>query len=43
MQKDKLQAMDLKDTSERLANSLKLVKQNIALVAAKLAIQSLEA
>ncbi|XXG87068.1 hypothetical protein AAC387_Pa11g1850 [Persea americana] len=43
LQKEKLQAMDLKDTSERLANSVKFVKKNIALVAAKLAIQSIEA
>ncbi|XP_058089893.1 uncharacterized protein LOC131236616 isoform X2 [Magnolia sinica] len=43
LQREKLQAMDLKDRPERLANSLQLVKQQIAVVAAKLAIQSLEA
>ncbi|XP_077231587.1 ATP-dependent protease La (LON) domain protein isoform X4 [Tasmannia lanceolata] len=43
LQREKLRAMDLDDTSERLANSIELVKNNIAMVAAKLAIQSLEA
>lgn len=43
LQKEKLQAMDLKDTSERLANSIELVNENVAIVVAKLAIQSLGA
>jgi hypothetical protein len=34
--------MDLKDTLQRLDNSLDLVNENISMVAAKLAIQSLE-
>lgn len=34
--------MDVKDTWERLENSLKLVTDNISMVAAKLAIQSVE-
>ncbi|KAL3574194.1 hypothetical protein D5086_024807 [Populus alba] len=38
----KLRAMDLKDTLQRLDNSLDLVNENISMVAAKLAIQSLE-
>lgn len=42
LQKEKLRAMDVKDTWERLENSLKLVKDNISMVAAKLAIQSVE-
>ncbi|XP_043711595.1 uncharacterized protein LOC122660377 isoform X3 [Telopea speciosissima] len=42
LQRDKLRAMEIKVTSERLENSIKLVKQNISVVAAKLAIQSLE-
>ncbi|KAJ4966364.1 hypothetical protein NE237_018213 [Protea cynaroides] len=42
LQREKLKAMQIKETSERLENSIKLVKQNISMVAAKLAIQSLE-
>ncbi|WCJ44199.1 ATP-dependent protease La (LON) domain protein [Euphorbia peplus] len=42
LQRRKLKAMDLKDTARRLESSLELVNENISLVAAKLAIQSLE-
>lgn len=42
LQKEKLNAMDVKETPERLENSLKFVKKNISMLAAKLAIQSLE-
>ncbi|PKI57522.1 uncharacterized protein LOC116204041 [Punica granatum] len=42
LQKEKLQAMDVRDTIRRLDDSLRLVKENISVVAAKLAIQSLE-
>ncbi|XP_034896945.1 uncharacterized protein [Populus alba] len=42
LQQQKLRAMDLKDTLQRLDNSLDLVNENISMVAAKLAIQSLE-
>ncbi|XP_042507193.1 uncharacterized protein LOC122083447 isoform X2 [Macadamia integrifolia] len=42
LQREKLRAMEINVTSERLENSIKLVKQNISVVAAKLAIQSLE-
>ncbi|CAK7344785.1 unnamed protein product [Dovyalis caffra] len=42
LQQQKLRAMDLKDTLQRLDNSLELVNENISMVAAKLAIQSLE-
>lgn len=42
LQREKLRAMDVKDTRERLENSLKLVKDNISMIAAKLAIQSVE-
>lgn len=38
----KLRAMEVKETFQRLNDSLKLVKENISIVAAKLAIQSLE-
>ncbi|KZV50908.1 hypothetical protein F511_10479, partial [Dorcoceras hygrometricum] len=42
LQNAKLKAMDTKDTLERLDISMVLVKKNISMVAAKLAIQSLE-
>lgn len=42
LQREKLKAMEITDTQERLEKSMKLVKDNIAVVAAKLAIQSLE-
>lgn len=42
LQQLKLRAMDLKDTLQRLEVSLDIVKENISMVAAKLAIQSLE-
>ncbi|KAK9929679.1 hypothetical protein M0R45_026768 [Rubus argutus] len=42
LQQEKLKAMELKDTLQRLDNSLQFVKDNISMVAAKLAIQSLE-
>ncbi|KAF5456885.1 hypothetical protein F2P56_026314 [Juglans regia] len=42
LQRLKLEAMDLKDTYQRLEDSLEIVKENISMVAAKLAIQSLE-
>lgn len=42
LQKMKLRAMDIKDTLERLEDSILYVQDNISLVAAKLAIQSLD-
>ncbi|GLU06711.1 hypothetical protein SLE2022_237140 [Rubroshorea leprosula] len=42
LQGEKVKAMELKDTLQRLESSLELVKDNISMVAAKLAIQSLE-
>ncbi|KAM1738293.1 hypothetical protein ACFX11_014131 [Malus domestica] len=42
LQLEKLRAMELKDTVQRLDNSLEFVKDNISMVAAKLAIQSVE-
>ncbi|XP_041018594.1 uncharacterized protein LOC121260691 isoform X3 [Juglans microcarpa x Juglans regia] len=42
LQRLKLEAMDLKDTYQRLEDSLEIVKEKISMVAAKLAIQSLE-
>ncbi|XP_050212763.1 uncharacterized protein LOC126664424 isoform X2 [Mercurialis annua] len=42
LQQLKLKAMDVKDTLQRLDNSLQIVNENILMVAAKLAIQSLE-
>lgn len=42
LQSKKLKAMELKDTLERLDQSLELNKENISVVAARLAIQSLE-
>ncbi len=42
LQRQKLRAMVLKDTLQRLEHSLEIVKENISMVAAKLAIQSLE-
>ncbi|XP_015576436.1 uncharacterized protein LOC8281377 isoform X2 [Ricinus communis] len=42
LQQLKLKAMDVKDTLQRLDDSLQLVNENICMVAAKLAIQSLE-
>ncbi|XP_071925413.1 uncharacterized protein [Coffea arabica] len=41
LQEEKLKAMDGKDTLERLRNSLEFVNNNISVVAAKLALQSL--
>ncbi|WOH00515.1 hypothetical protein DCAR_0519880 [Daucus carota subsp. sativus] len=41
LQKEKLNAMDIKETLERLEMSLKLANNNISVVVAKLAIQSL--
>ncbi|XWS23419.1 hypothetical protein CRYUN_Cryun28dG0012600 [Craigia yunnanensis] len=41
LQEEKIKAMNLKDTMQRLDNSLELIKENISMVAAKLAIQSL--
>ncbi|XP_008803882.1 uncharacterized protein LOC103717332 [Phoenix dactylifera] len=41
LQSEKLRAMDSRDTLERLCNGIKFTKQNINMVAAKLAIQSL--
>ncbi|CAL1409939.1 unnamed protein product [Linum trigynum] len=41
LQQEKLRAMDMRDTLKRLDGSLKLISQNISMVAAKLAIQSL--
>ncbi|XP_019180772.1 PREDICTED: uncharacterized protein LOC109175862 isoform X1 [Ipomoea nil] len=43
LQKEKLRAMHMKDTMERLDLSSRYVRDNISLVAAKLAIQSLDA
>ncbi|CAN8314245.1 unnamed protein product [Cochlearia groenlandica] len=42
LQQDKLKAMDMKDTIERLDLSMGLIKDNISSIAAKLAIQSLD-
>lgn len=42
LQKKKLRAMDIRDTLERLEDSIGYVQENISLVAAKLAIQSLD-
>ncbi|KAI0528541.1 hypothetical protein KFK09_001083 [Dendrobium nobile] len=42
LQKEKLRAMDSRDTLDRLNVGIKVAKQNTALTAAKLAIQSLE-
>ncbi|XP_010461302.1 PREDICTED: uncharacterized protein LOC104742037 isoform X2 [Camelina sativa] len=42
LQQEKLKAMDMKDTVERLELSMTLIKENISSVAAKLAIQSLD-
>ncbi|KAI3763098.1 hypothetical protein L1987_53548 [Smallanthus sonchifolius] len=41
LQKEKLKAMDIKETLERLETSLSFVKNNVSMTAAKLAIQSL--
>ncbi|KAJ8747309.1 hypothetical protein K2173_012957 [Erythroxylum novogranatense] len=41
LQKQKLRAMDAKDTLQRLDDSLKLINENISLIVAKLAIQSI--
>lgn len=41
LQSEKLRAMDSRDTLERLCNGIEFTKQNINMVAAKLAIQSL--
>ncbi|XP_022875974.1 uncharacterized protein LOC111394402 isoform X3 [Olea europaea var. sylvestris] len=41
LQKEKVRAMEMKDTVERLNKSIELVKNNINTVAAKLAIQSI--
>ncbi|KAF8100782.1 hypothetical protein N665_0217s0009 [Sinapis alba] len=42
LQLEKLKAMDIKDTMERLKLSMGLIKENISSIAAKLAIQSLD-
>lgn len=42
LQEEKLRAMDLKDTRQRLEHSLELIKESISTVAAKLAIQTVE-
>ncbi|ESQ38892.1 hypothetical protein EUTSA_v10001819mg [Eutrema salsugineum] len=42
LQQEKLKAMDMKDTIERLELSMALIKENISSVAAKLAIQYLD-
>ncbi|VVA94309.1 unnamed protein product [Arabis nemorensis] len=42
LQQEKLKAMDMKDTIERLELSMGLIKENISSIAAKLAIQSLD-
>ena len=42
LQGERLKAMDAIDTRERLDLSLKFVRENISMLAAKLAIQSLE-
>ncbi|XP_031267479.1 uncharacterized protein LOC116125906 isoform X2 [Pistacia vera] len=42
LQREKVTAMDLRDTKRRLNHSLQFLNDNISLVAAKLAIQSLE-
>lgn len=42
LQREKMIAMDVRDTLERLKRSIQLAKDNISILAAKLAIQSLE-
>lgn len=42
LQDEKIKAMNVKDTMQRLENSLELIRENMSMVAAKLAIQSLE-
>ena len=42
LQQEKVKAMDLRDTKQRLNNSLEFVKGSISMLAAKLAIQALE-
>ncbi|KAL3638681.1 hypothetical protein CASFOL_016588 [Castilleja foliolosa] len=42
LQREKLRAMDVKDTVERLEISMAVARNNISMLAAKLAIQSLE-
>ncbi|KAH9671770.1 MDIS1-interacting receptor like kinase 2 [Citrus sinensis] len=42
LQQEKLKAMDLRDTKQRLNNSLEFVKGKISMLSAKLAIQALE-
>ncbi|KAL9858698.1 putative Lon, substrate-binding domain, PUA-like superfamily [Arabidopsis thaliana] len=42
LQQEKIKAMDMKDTIERLELSMGLIKENISSIAAKLAIQSLD-
>ncbi|XP_068648658.1 uncharacterized protein [Aristolochia californica] len=42
LRREKLRAMDVENTLDRLSSSLKLMKQSTAMLAAKLAIQSLE-
>ncbi|KAL9173488.1 hypothetical protein ABFS82_03G118000 [Erythranthe guttata] len=42
LQREKLAAMDIRDTIERLDKSIELTKHNISMSAAKLAIQSLD-
>ncbi|XP_026454870.1 uncharacterized protein LOC113356077 [Papaver somniferum] len=41
LQREKLEAMEMKDTSKRIEKTLEFIKQNTSMVAAKLAIQSL--
>ncbi|KAJ9675924.1 hypothetical protein PVL29_024746 [Vitis rotundifolia] len=42
LQREKLRAMEVRETLERIDDSLQLVRKSISMVAAKLAIQSLE-
>lgn len=42
LRKEKLAAMEVTDTLERLESSIELVRNNIAVLAAKLAIQSVQ-
>ncbi|XP_010665411.1 uncharacterized protein LOC100244294 isoform X2 [Vitis vinifera] len=42
LQREKLRAMDVRETLERIDDSLQLVRKSISMVVAKLAIQSLE-
>lgn len=42
LQREKLRAMDVRDTVERLNISIELARNNISMTAAKLAIQSLD-